>query len=204
MQFAKAHEPETLSSRLLPELFDLAKLEGGQKIRVLDLGAANPQTLRFLSQFNCRLRVVNIRDDLLQLQRSLAEEDLDVGAANNLLAQALDFKRDECFDVCLLWDFLNYLDVSLLSVLAELLLPHLSSGAKVHSFAVLNRNTPLREQDYGLAGVEMLSVVSRGAGTLPFRHGQATIAGAMRGLVVRQSILRADGRLEMVLAACRT
>ena len=199
MLFAKETGLETLNSRLLPDLFDLEKLGAGQRIRVLDFGPANGQTFNFLNQFNCRLKVIDIRDRFVRLNRELADmEEADTGWVRDRIADALGLDDGEVFDVCFLWDFLNYLDLARLRVLSEVLLPHLIPTTRLHGFAALNRNTPLIEQNYGLVDAELVAVAGQRQVELPYRHSQSAVKDALPGLGVKQSILRADGRLEII------
>ena len=200
MLFAKVPELETLNSRLLPDLFDLEKLEEGEVIRVLDLGPANSHTFNFLNQFNCHLQVVNIKDKLCDLNNAIADDpDLDIGEIEQYIHTAFSFQGEECFDICLVWDFLNYLDMNSLKAFTAVLLPHLAPEAKLHGFAVLNKNTPLTEQNYGVVDAELLAVSDQKNVQLPHRHSQSAIKDYLRGIAVKQSILRTDGRLEMIL-----
>ena len=200
MLFAKHIELETLNSRLLAELFDASRLDDGHLIRVLDLGPASAPTFSYLSRFNCRLRVIDIRDRLVQIDTLLKEDpEIDPAELEHRLEAAFGFKGDESFDVCLAWDFLNYLNVALLPMFARILLPRLSDKGKIHGFAVLNKSTPLTQQNYGVVDLELLSVTRQKNVTLPYRHSQSAIKDYLKGIAVSQSILRADGRLEMIL-----
>ncbi len=202
MFFAKQPEPETLNSRLLPDLFDLDKLGSGRPIRVLDFGQASSHTFQFLNGFNCRLQVADVRQGLTAFNRWLAEDrEREPEAIADALAGVFDFLGDNRYDVCLLWDSLNYLDSARLRLVARLLLPHLAPAAKLHGFAVLNRNTAVTEQNYGIVDAEWLIVSGQSSTELPQRHSQSAIKDALVGLSVRQSILREDGRLEMILTA---
>ena len=202
MFFAKQPEPEALNSRLLPDLFDIDKLAGGRPIRVLDFGQASSHTFQFLNGFNCRLQVADIRQGLAGFNRWLAEEpESEPGAIADALARVFDFFGDNHYDVCLLWDSLNYLDSARLGLFARLLLPRLAPTAKLHGFAVLNRNTAVTEQNYGIVDAESLIVSGQSTTELPHRHSQSAIKDALVGFSVRQSILREDGRLEMILTA---
>lgn len=200
MLFPKQPVVETLNSRLLPDLFDLDKLQDGLHLRVLDLGPARRDTFHFLTQFNCRLHVVDIQEKLVKLNRMRIDNpELGAEEVASYLRDALDLRGDEIFDVCLIWDFLNYLDLPLLPHLAKALLPYLAPNGKVHGFAVLNKNTSLMEQNYGVVDNELLSVSSRRRVELPYRHSQSAIKDVMDGITIKQSILREDGRLEMIL-----
>ena len=201
MLFAKVPEPVSLNTRLLPDLFDLKKLEEGPVIRVLDLGPAKGETIEFLSQFNTRLQVVDIVGELKRLNvRLQEEEEISDEEIVDHLARALNLDAEDCFDVCMFWDILNYLDLRVLPLFSGVLLPHLSEDARGHGFAVLNKNSPLTEQSYGVVNNELLSVSDQSSVELPFRHSQSTIKDVMKGITIKQSILRADGRLEMILS----
>jgi len=200
MLFAKVEELETINSLLLPDLFDLEKLEEGLVIRGLDLGPANTHTFNFLGHFNCHLKVVNIKDKLCHLNRVLEEDpELDPQEIEQLVHRSFEFNGDESFDICLIWDFLNYLDVPSLKVFTDVLLPHLAPQAQLHGFAVLNKNTPLTEQNYGVVDTELLTVIDQKQIQLPHRHSQSALKDYLRGIAIKQSILRGDGRLEMIL-----
>ncbi len=199
MLFAKTPEPTAFTTRLLPEVFDLKRLAEGESVRVIDLGPARGETILFLGQFNSRYHVADIVAELKKLnQRLAADEDLGDEEILEHLRGALNLEAGDTFDVCLFWDVFNYLDLRVLPLFARLLLPHLAPKARAYGFAVLNKNTPLCEQSYGVINSELLSVSPVPRVGLPFSHSQSAIKDAISGIAIKQSILRSDGRLEMI------
>lgn len=201
MLFAKAPQATCFYSRLLPDFFDTKALEARvAPIRVADFGPAMGETIKFLSQFSCRLRIVDCAGALKALNQRLhdAEEmsDEDIGA---LLTEALNLEADDCFDLCLFWDTFSYLDSRVLPIFAQVLSPHLTADFRGHGFAVLTKSTTLNEQNYGIINMELLSVNNQQRSTLPHKHSQAAIREQMKIITVKQSVLRDDGRLEMIL-----
>ncbi|MCK9506170.1 MAG: hypothetical protein M0Q95_18560 [Porticoccaceae bacterium] len=197
----KPVETSCFYTRLLPDLFDQKMLESGIPVRVFDFGVARGDTIKFLSQFNCRLHVVDIIDELKRINGLANEEDSDISDADivTMFTSAFELAGQEKFDVCLFWDSFNYLDLRVLPLFMRALLPNLSAGCLAHGFAVLNKNTPLFEQSYGIINSELLSVSDQRSTPLAYRHSQATIRDLVQGLAIKQSILRDDGRLEMLL-----
>jgi len=197
----KPIETSCFYSRLLPELFDQKSLEEGTLIRVFDFGAAKGDTIKFLSQFNCHLHVIDIVGELKRINQLACDEERDVedGEIVALFNAAFRLDDRETFDICLFWDAFNYLDLRVLPLFIRSLLPYLAKGCRGHGFAVLNRNTPLFEQNYGIINNELLSVSDQQKTPLGYRHSQATIRDLVKGLAIQQSILRDDGRLEMLL-----
>lgn len=200
MLTAKPERSTCFYSRLIPDLFDLKQLEGGASIRVLDFGPANGETIKFLSQFNCRLDVIDIIGELKKIDCRIAVEDeLPDGEILSALAYALSLGGGQIFDVCLFWDIFNYQSPRVLPLFVQVLLPHLSQNFVGHGFAVLNKSTILTEQNYGIINNELLAVCDQAKAELPYRHTQASFKDMVKGIGIHQSILREDGRLEMIL-----
>jgi len=195
-----AIQPSCFNSRLLPDLFDLKQLGEGAPIRVADFGPANGDTIKFLSQFNCRLFVIDIKEDFTRINGEVENaEDIGDEQILAMFKAALRQLSDTQVDICLFWDMFNYLEPRVLGLFLQALAPHLSARFRGHGFAVLNKGTPLHEQTYGIINSELLSTQSRGRGELPHRHSQSVINGATPGIAVRQGVLREDGRLEILL-----
>lgn len=188
-------------SRLLPDLFDQKTLEAGSSIRVFDFGVAKGDTIKFLSQFNCHLHVIDILDELKRINELANGDDADIPDDEiiRMFTAAFAIVNQEKFDICLFWDTFNYLDLRVLPLFIRALLPSLSPGCLGHGFAALNKSTSLFEQNYGIINSELLSVSDQRAIPLAYRHSQATIRDMVEGLTIKQSILRDDGRLEMLL-----
>ena len=105
-------------------------------------------------------------------------------------------------DICLLWDFLNFLTTPYLKGFAEALAPHLHSSSVAHGFGVLNNTTPPKSQQYGLAGVDELVVRPRQTNGLPYHpHPQSEIEKLLPRFAMGRSLLLSGGQLEMLLNA---
>ncbi len=103
-------------------------------------------------------------------------------------------------DICLLWDTLNYLDAALLPRFARGLSRRLAPDALLYGFAALNNTTDLSQQLYSVIGPGHLAVAPAGSGgSLPYRHTQAALKARLQAFSIDQTILRNDGRLEMLL-----
>lgn len=195
----KSTQSSCINSRLVPDLFSDNFVEVGT-VRVLELGPAQGDTVGFLNQFNCRLKVLDIVEEIKRIDAEFQEEDdPDTAKLEADLVRALNLGPSDVFDVCLFWDSLNYLSPAVLKAFSRSLVPHLSERFRGHGFAVLNKNSDLYEQRYGIINRELLSVGGLKKKQLPYRHSQAVIMDVMEGLAIKQSILREDGRLEMVL-----
>lgn len=200
MLTAKPERATCFYSRLIPELFDLRRLESGGSIRVLDFGPAHGDTIKFLSQFNCRLHIIDLIGEIRKINHYVALND-EIGDSEIVVAieKALNLDKTQVFDVCLFWDIFNYQSPRVMSLFTQALLPHLAPGFIGHGFAVLNKSTILTEQNYGIINGELLSVCDQSKNELPYRHTQASFRDAARSIAIHQSILREDGRLEMIL-----
>lgn len=196
----KAPQSSCINSRLVPDLFADSFVEVGT-VRVLELGPAQGDTVGFLNQFNCRLRVLDVVEEIRRIDADYqAEEEPDPKILSAAIVDALNLGPTDVFDVCLFWDCLNYLSPVVLKAFSQALVPHLSDRFRGHGFAVLNKNSDLYEQQYGIINKELLSVGGFKRKQLPYRHSQAVIKDVLDGLIIKQSILREDGRLEMVLS----
>jgi len=187
MLSAKSNTPSScFYSRLLPDLFDLKQLEDGLTITVADFGPANGDTITFLSQFNCRFYVLDIRHVVDSINAKLAtQEDLPDETIAEDFRQALNLGSNCQFDVCLFWDLFNYLTPRSLGVFAQVLLPHLSERFRGHGFAALNKGAVLTEQNYGIVNNELMSISSQAKTSVPHRHSQSVINNATTGMAIR-------------------
>ncbi|MCK9469726.1 MAG: hypothetical protein M0Q49_09940 [Porticoccaceae bacterium] len=206
-----ASGPEILSTQLLGEALS-AFTPAHQPLRILDLGPASSATVAFFSQYRCTLRFADLDPTQLHLsvgnKESVGDEepagDEVPGDKTQLqwLQQQLDLPAGSTFDLCLFWDVLNHLDESGVKALGALLKPHLHGGSRGHGFAVHNRGAALCHRIYGILDASQLVVTAQDE-SLPLRypHSQSALNSTLGCLAAKRSVLRSDGRLEMVLAA---
>jgi hypothetical protein len=185
----------TQPSQLLPTLFE--DFEDGDRLTVLHIGPALPETVEFFSRYRCKLHFLDLFDEL-----PLAGDEDPESAATERLAELLQFPADTRFDICLFWDLFNYLDRSSASRFIELLQPHLHARTRAHGFGVHNLRSPQGDELYGIRELAQLSVRHRPAplpGYTP--HNQQQLQGLLSCFSFIRSILLADSRLELLLRA---
>jgi hypothetical protein len=99
----------TQQSLLFPSL--IKQIDPDRRLSVLEIGPALPETIEFFSQFKCRLHFAAMyTDPVLQAQSG----DYTEAELADQMTRSFGFSKDTRFDLCLFWDFLNYLDDSAL------------------------------------------------------------------------------------------
>ena len=114
----------------------------------------------------------------------------------------MDFKVGTLIDVCLFWDFLNYLSRPALRAFSSALAPYIHAGTRAHGFSVLNVETPLRNQQYGIGDLNTLCVRQNKAAQLDYYpHSHDELNESMTCFNIGRGWLLPDGRLEILLKA---
>jgi len=189
-----AHTQQTL---LFPSL--VKKINPDRRLSVLEIGPALPETIEFFSQYKCRLHFAAMySDSVLQVQSSEHTEDELV----EKISRSLDFPKGTRFDLCLFWDFLNYLDDKALRAFNIAIKPFLHKSTRAHAFTVRTLNTSFSNQQYGIAQAHMFSIRPRKgeqARTTP--HTQAILVNLLSSFDIDQGMLLPDGRLEVLMTA---
>ncbi|MEM8659909.1 MAG: class I SAM-dependent methyltransferase [Pseudomonadota bacterium] len=190
---------ENQHSSLLAPLFEHTDLD--QRLTVLNIGPALPETVTFFSQYRCRLYFEDLFSELPALHRRHAEPDEEIEAKRQFI-ESMRFPDDTRFDLCLFWDLFNFLDRDVLSAVLDVLQPHLHPGSQAHGFAVHNLRTEQSGKIYGLRSIDQISMRSRGAklpGYNPYNRGQ--LEKLLTCFKVVRSVLLPSSRLEFLLAA---
>jgi hypothetical protein len=183
-------------SALLPSLFQ--NIDEGQRLTVLHIGSALPETVEFFSRYRCKLHFIDLFAELAQLRTS---ED-DTTSLQQRFSELLHIPAGTRLDVCLFWDLFNFLEREATSALLDILRPHLHSGTLAHAFAVHNLKTPQSMKVYGIRELDQISLRPRPhalPGYTPCNQGQ--LERAIDCFKVGRSVLLAESRLEMVLSA---
>lgn len=185
------------SSRLFSTLF--RKVDPQHRLTVLDTGAANPDTIGFLGQFKTSIHVSDLYSEPLIRER---QTDLDEQEMKMEFQDLLGFRVGTLIDVCLFWDFLNYLSRPALRAFSAALRPYVHPGTRAHGFSVLNVETPLRNQQYGIADENTLCV-RPGKASQPdyYPHSHDELNESLCCFAVGRGWLLPDGRLEILLEA---
>jgi len=183
------------SSKLLPSLFH--KIEDDARISVLHVGTALPETIDFFSDFRCKLYFVDLFDEL----PITANED-NKPTLEQYFTQSLNFDPNIQFDVCLFWDFFNFLGNEAVSAFMAVLKPHLHANTLGHAFAVHKRKSEQSKQLYGIVDANRIRVRTRST-LLPAYapQPQARLENMLTCLNFDRSVLLPDGRLELLLSA---
>ena len=167
-------------------------------MKVLDVGPGRPETVRFFNQVRCRLYFADMFAEQIQLAENTAAD-----APENLSFPTLEAYPDgEQFDLCLLWDFLNYLDIPNLQAFNLALQPFIHSGTRAHAFTSQRSHLPTHELSYGIENQDHLSEGPRVHLEHELRsHSLAGIKDNFPCLNVSRSRLLTDGRIEIFMSA---
>ncbi|MGD9021777.1 MAG: hypothetical protein PVF46_08255 [Lysobacterales bacterium] len=189
--------PRTQQTLLFPTL--VRRLGRDRRLSILEIGPALPETIEFFSGFRCRLHCAAMyTDPILQMQSGDASEADMVGH----LQKSFSFAKGTCFDLCLFWDFLNYLNDRALQAFDKALGPYLYKGTRAHAFTLRTLDTSFANQQYGIREEHMFSIRPRsGAQPKTFPHTQAILVNLLTGFDIDQGMLLPDGRLEVLLSA---
>lgn len=195
---------EVRASQLLPLL--LERFDPEEPLTVLDVGYGSGETAEFFSRYRCRVYFTGLID--ASELWSLPDEDVD-GYLDRTFARLFDFPPDTYFDVCLLWDFLNYLPVPALRAFSRALRPHLHRQSHAHGFGTFKANAPAMRQSapetalqYGVHEVDKLSLRPRPDGVPPqFSHSRAVLAESLACFEIVRGTLLKEGTMELLLQA---
>lgn len=186
------HQP----SKLLPLLFaDLGR--GNERLTILDLGRALPETVRFFSRFRCKIHVVDVYSEL-QAAR------LDASATGKPLEKRFQdlfaFEPGTVIDVCLLWDLPHYFNERQLRAFSRALWPWLHAGSKAHGFGVHSAATILLNREFGIVDDQTLSVRQRSTTQLKNSpHPQSFMKEWLTCFASNSGILLPDGKVETLM-----
>jgi len=189
-----SHTQQTL---LFPSL--IKRIDPDRRFSVLEIGPALPITIDFFSQFKCRLHFAAMyTDPVLQMQSGDCTESELV----EHFEQTLGFIKGVRFDLCLFWDFLNYLDDKALRAFNTVIQPCLHRTTRAHAFTVRTLDTSFPNQQYGIDQAHMFSIRQRtGQQVRTFAHTQATLLNLLPSFDIDQGMLLPDGRLEVLMTA---
>lgn len=182
---------------LFPTL--VKKINPDRRFSVLEIGPALPETIEFFSQFKCRLNFAAMYTDPI-LQMQLGDHTEAELAAH--IRQSFGFPKGTCFDLCLFWDFLNYLDDKALRAFNTAIRPFLQKSTRAHAFTVRTLNTSFPNQQYGIAQAHMFKIRPRtGKQLRTTPHTQAILVNLLSSFDIDQGMLLPDGRLEVLMTA---
>lgn len=182
-------------SLLFPSLF--GKLNTKLRFNVLDIGPAQPETIRYFSPFRCCLHFASMYSEPVTLNGSA---DLTHQERVDQFTEALALRKGTRFDLCLFWDYPNYLDDDGLSAFSEALKPHLHRRTLGHAFAVRTSETRLDNRWYGIDQPHLFTIrppLDRQTNIFP--HSQAILINLLTCFSIDRGMLLPDGRLEVAM-----
>tara|TARA_R110002110_G_scaffold415561_2_gene650854 strand:+ start:51860 stop:52462 length:603 start_codon:yes stop_codon:yes gene_type:complete len=192
-------------SRLLASLFQ--QIDPEERITVLNIGNALPETVRFFSDFRCKLYFVDLLAELPFLESEVETEDnIDDGAESltQRFARLLQLPPDTGVDIVLFWDLFNYLNETAIAALLENLRPHLHAATVGHGFTVHNRRTPQLAATYSIESADSLVLRSRSQPLSHYSpHAQNNLQRIVHDFNFDRSVLLPDSQLEFILSARR-
>jgi hypothetical protein len=201
---------QVLQTRLMPDL--LEPLAGNSPLMVFDVGYGVHETVEFFGNRRCRLHfsalhtclqappVIRSKTPFGQLPDADEHDTALYLAWLDRFRSALQFEPGTRFDLCLLWDFLNYLDDQALKAFADALAPFTGPQTLGHAYILLKSDADVLNREYGLKAANQISVRPVNHATPAFfARPQARVTSMMKGFVVKHSVLRRDGLLEAAL-----
>ncbi len=188
------------SSLLVPQLLHLAfeGIDASRSLTVLDIGAGMPESVRFFSRYRCRLYFV----DLFGETGFASDRRGRRRPRETLFGRFLDFPRDTSFDICLFWDFLNYLTNPLLRDFAQTLRHYVHDDTRAHAFAAFSNALPFVGLRFGLEDTDRLTTRPL-AVEVPHPHTRKHIADSLWPFSVARAALLEQNRQELLLEVRR-
>jgi hypothetical protein len=180
----------------LPEVF--AGFEEGESITVLDLGPGSASTLTYLSRFRAKVIFADLIDNP-ELRNP--PEDADMATLADLISDQLSVPPGLHIDVCLMWDYLHYLDVHVIEALSSVLQPLIRPTTRGYGFGALHSRDPMQGNRYGISGPEELTSTPLTDEEPYTPHSQQWLGEHMLALRISRGTLLMEGRLELLFEA---
>jgi len=194
-----------LHSNLAPLLFERVQVD--KQLVVLDIGLAMPATVELFSSFKCKLIFADLYSAEMLSQDTLEEhsEDSSQEQVHQQLVEqftvALNLDAETKIDICLFWDFFNYLDGTLFKAFIEALHPYINDNTCGYGLGVLNARCELPNYQYGISKLNKLNQYLRSEEQKPvYPHSQRDLNNLLGYFDVDKSRLMPDGRVEYFIA----
>lgn len=187
-----------LHSNLAAAMFD--SLQTDKRLVVLDVGMAMAATVDFFSQFKSKLLFVDLYSE------ACVSEIIEDVSHQQLVAQfrqALAIDDNCTIDICLFWDFFNYLDGTLIKAFIEALQPYVDEHTRGFGLGALNSRCQLPNSCYGLMAEDKLTQCPRSDEQRPvYPHSQRDLNSHLDYFRINKSRLMSDGRVEYLITRC--
>lgn len=192
-----------LHSNLASLLFE--RVQTDKQLVVLDIGLARSTTVELFTHFKCKLIFVDLySQDLLSGSCSEDYEGDHQPSHQQLVEQftaALNLDQQTKIDICLFWDFFNYLDGTLLKAFMDALQPYVGDSTCGYGLGVLNARSQLPNYHYGIKNLDKLHQYRNGEEQMPvYPHSQRDLNNLLGYFDIDKSRLMPDGRVEYLLS----
>ena len=187
----------TQPSKLFSSLF--RSLDAGHRLTILNVGVALPETVEFFSRFKCRIHFIDLFSEpvVSELQQVSSAKEIQ-----HQFEKLLKLPEGARLDICLLWDFLCYLDDPALRAFNHALRPYMYDETRAHGFGVHHLAIRLENKQYGVMEEDKLSVRLRRSKQLATHpHSQVEMHEMLSCFDFDRGLLLPDGKLEMLLKA---
>jgi len=184
-------------SKLFASLFETPRPD--HRLTVLEIGSALPETVDYFSRYKCRIHFLDLFSgtQLQELQALSNPKQIQ-----DRMAKMLTLPAGTRLDVCLLWDFLCYLDDRALRAFSAAIRPFLHAESKAHGFGVHHRAIRLANRRYGVIDDTTLSVrPNQGPQAETIPHTQVETHDLLSCFDFQQGLRLPDGKLEILLKA---
>jgi len=184
-------------SKIFASLFHAPDPE--HRLTILEVGPALPETVEFFSRYRCRIHFLDLFSEPLVSNLQKVTNPAEI---RQQFEQLLTFPPGTKLDICLLWDFLCYLDDPALRAFNEALRPWVHHGTRAHGFGIHHLAIRLGNKRYGVIDENTLSVRQRHTeqpDTHP--HSQVEMHEMMSCFDFERGLLLPDGKLELLLKA---
>ncbi|HXV64035.1 MAG TPA: methyltransferase domain-containing protein [Vicinamibacteria bacterium] len=182
-------DPRPLAQRVLALPRLLAHLPR-ENASVLDLGAANPQTVEFFTSRGAQITVAD-------LFRSAAPMRCGGPRPPRIFQNLLSYDPSSRFDLVLAWDVLNYLFPEELSHLMSSLNPYLRPGTQMHALVAAGHEMPVSPAVYRIENESTVTYEPSAEESRPSPgYAEPGLLKLMRGLAVEKRFQLRNGSVE--------
>ena len=190
---ARIEQPAKFNAPLFRSLVE--KLPARERWVVLDLGAARTQTIALFGQYNSRLDIADLADEVDALN-ALSDAQLARDAVEKLLPKC----NEEATDLVLCWDIMNYLERPALSAVMSRIAARARSGTLVHSLIFYSHtHMPTRPGCYVPQEDCSLLDVATPLGERPApRYSPDDLIQCMNGFAIERAMLLGNGMQEFL------
>lgn len=176
-------------TRILSEA--LESLAADRTLNILDVGPAEPRTISFVHRFHCRLYVAELFNPT-------------VSGRSRVSPQAFfDSVRGVQFDLCLLWDFINYPDDAAFGDFLTALAGHVHDRTWLYAIGAYSSRISIKARRYAIQDSDRLAVRPT-KGVVPRPRSHDDVARSMHRFALHRGALRSGNRLELVLRSERS